>query len=345
VDIWAQVLHRAPEKIGINDDFFELGGHSLSAVQLMAKVNKQFTQLLPLSVMFTAGNVGALAQLITNKEAVSVDILVPIQAKGNAPPVFGIPGAGGNVLSLQPLSSVLGPNQPFYGLQPVGLDGKTPPLDTVEQTAKANIAALKTVQPHGPYSLVGHSYGGVVAFEMARMLVEQAEQVSTLVLLDSLAPAVMQETIADDEATGLFDACTVVGNLYGATLPLDLKRMQQSSREENIRYLVYMLSQCGVEINVEQFSAFYRVYQANVQSYRTYRPSMLSQKVDVALYRATQGHDDGEMTPKDYGWNKLLPAPVLICDVEADHFSMLEEPHVQKIAEVFRVSAALAASY
>jgi amino acid adenylation domain-containing protein len=345
VEIWAQVLNREPEKIGVNDNFFELGGHSLSAVQLMAKMNRHFNQLLPLAAMFTAPNIRALAKLISSKEAVPVDILVPMQTNGDALPIFGVPGAGGNVFSLQPLSKAFGSSQPFYGLQPVGLDGKTSPLDSVEQTAKANIAALKAVQPHGPYTLVGHSYGGVVAFEMARMLLEQAEQISSLILLDSLAPSVMQERDGGDDATDLFDACTEVANLHGATLAIDLERLRQSSSEENVQYVVELLNGCGIEINGEQFSAFYRVYQANLGCYRAYRPSMLAQKIDVALYRATQGHEDGQITPVDCGWNQLLAGPVRVHDVEANHFSMLEEPHIEQIAGALGLPSALAASY
>src|SRR5262249_30787694 len=83
-EIWAEVLKL--ERVGRHDNFFELGGHSLSAVRLMAKINGRFKQLLPLAVMFTAPNVAALAKLISSKEATSIDILVPIQTDGNAPP-------------------------------------------------------------------------------------------------------------------------------------------------------------------------------------------------------------------------------------------------------------------
>jgi pimeloyl-ACP methyl ester carboxylesterase len=254
-------LNLGPEKIGVNDNFFELGGHSLLAVQLMAKINRRFKQLLPLAVIYTAPNIAALAELISSEEATPIGILVPIQTNGDAPPVFGVPGVGGNVLSLQPLSRALGANQPFYGLQAVGLDGKTLPLNSVEQTAQANIAAVKTLQPLGPYSLIGHSYGGVVAYEMARILLEQAEQVSSLILLDSIAPSVMQEQPANDEATELFEACTTVANLYGAKLGIDLERLRQSSSGENVQYIVNLLNDGGVEINGEQFATLCSVYR------------------------------------------------------------------------------------
>jgi len=339
VKIWADVLRLAPEKIGTNDNFFALGGHSMSAVQLMAKINSRFGQLLPLSAIFISPNIATLAKVILTKDATSFAILVPIQTNGDAPPIFGIPGAGGNVLSLQPLSTALGGKQPFYGLQAVGLDGKTPPFDSVEQTAQANIGALKTLQPTGPYSLIGHSYGGVVAYEMARILLEQNDEVSSLILLDSIAPWVMQERAASDETAELFDACTTLANLYGADLEIDIDRLRRSSNEENIRYIVGLLNDRGLEISNEHFAAFHSVYRANLLCYRSYKPSMLSQEIDVSLYRAAQGHQDGLTLLRDYGWNRLLQGPIRIYDVEAHHFSILEKVHIQG-TQAFNLSTA-----
>jgi thioesterase domain-containing protein/acyl carrier protein len=326
VEIWAEVLKLAPEKIGINDGFFELGGHSLSAVQLMAKINKRFEQMLPLAIVFTAPNISALATLLTNhEEALCAGILVPIQTNGSAPPIFAVPGAGGNVLSLQPLSEALGSDQPFYGLQAVGLDGKTLPLNSVEETAKANITALKVVQPCGPYSLVGHSYGGVVAFEMTRILLEQEERVSSLVLIDSVAPSVMQNMQADNEAAEFFAACTTMASLYGINLSVDLNRLRELSTEERVHYLTDSLSEIGVEINAGQLNAFLDVYRANQACYRRYMPSLLPVAINVSLYRAIERHQHDAIMPHDYGWGQLLQAPIRIHDVEADHFSIFKK--------------------
>src|ERR1051326_5607792 len=117
-EIWAELLK--VERVGRQDNFFELGGHSLLAVQLMAKINNRFRRLLPLGVIFAAPNISAMAQLISNRETSSNVILVPIQTQGDEQPIFGVPGVGGNVLSLQPLIRALGNNQPFYGLPAVG---------------------------------------------------------------------------------------------------------------------------------------------------------------------------------------------------------------------------------
>ena len=316
--IWQEILR--VERVGRNDDFFELGGHSLSAVQLMAKINRRFEQLLPLSVMFTAPNVAALAKVISTQEAKPGDILIPIQTSGDARPVFAIPAAGGNVLSLHPLSKTLGAQRPFYGLGMVGLDGRTAPLNSVEETAKLNIAALKTLQPNGPYSLIGHSYGGVIAYEMARLLLEDDEEIASLTLIDTRAPAVLQETVRHDVAAELAEACMVAAGQHDADVGIEVERLRQLPDDEKVHYLVALLKEHGLDVDAGQFNAFYRVYRANQHCYRTYTPPRLSHKLEVSLYRAVASNGHG---PADYGWNQLLQSPIRVHDVDADHFSIL----------------------
>ncbi|HEX6100799.1 MAG TPA: amino acid adenylation domain-containing protein, partial [Thermoanaerobaculia bacterium] len=334
VAIWAEVLNRAPETIGVHDNFFELGGHSLTAVQLMAKANRHFQQMLPLAVLFTAPDVAALASLISKEEAPPFDILVPIQPHGDAPPVFAVPGAGGNVLSLRPLGQSLGERQPLFAFQAIGLDGRTPPLDSVEDTARANIAAMKTVQPSGPYRLVGHSYGGVVAYEMARALLEQGEEVSSLTLLDSLAPSVMRGHPVHDEVSDLVEACRAVADLDGAMPEIDVDELRLLPFDEIVRSLAGLLKDRGLEIDSEQLTTFYGVYRANLLSYRAYTPLLLPRTIDVSLYRATQGRPERQDLPGDYGWDELLPSPIVASDVHADHFSIMAKVPIRDMGSV-----------
>jgi len=90
-----------------------------------------------------------------------------------------------------------------------------------------------------------------------------------------------------------------------------------------------VLNDYGLEINGEQFAAFCRVYRANLLCYRTYKPSMLSRKIAVSLYIATQEHQDRTAMPRDYGWNQLLPSPIRIFQVDGNHFSILEKVHIE----------------
>jgi thioesterase domain-containing protein len=111
-----------------------------------------------------------------------------MQPGGTRPPLYCVPGAGGNAIYLYNLARELGPNQPFYGLQGVGLDGDAEPHTTVEDMAAHYIAEIRSVQPVGPYHLAGHSLGGWVAFEMARQLQRDGHEVSMLAIIDTPVP-------------------------------------------------------------------------------------------------------------------------------------------------------------
>jgi len=350
VDIWAELLNLKRENVGVNDNFFELGGHSLLAVQIIAKMEVVLTQKLPVSIIITAPTIAAIAK-VDEQKAASFDIVVPMQAKGSKLPIFAIPGADGGVLPYLPLSQSLGNEQPFYGLQAVGLDGKTPPLDSVEKTAEANIYALKKIQNTGPYSFVGFSYGGLVAYEMARLLLEQGEDVRSLVILDTLLPSAKPSQSGSDaadnensdEITMLFEVCKTVASLSGAIFNLDIKQLQNIAEKERSQYIVDLLKEYDLDITIEQFETFYSVFKANDRGYRVYKPQGLSQTIDVSLYRATENNiaewDQNERDlPDDYGWNQLLLDPINTYEVEANHFSILNKEHSQYIAKQISLS-------
>src|SRR5262249_17511752 len=103
-------------------------------------------------------------------------------------PFFCVHGGGGNVLVCGDLCRRLGSDQPFYGLQACGVDGRRRPLPSVEAMAESYLTAIRQVQPTGPYVLGGYSGGGVIAFEMARRLIEFGQEVALLVMFDTVAP-------------------------------------------------------------------------------------------------------------------------------------------------------------
>jgi acyl carrier protein len=184
--IWEDVLNVRP--IGVTDNFFTLGGHSLLAVRLIALLQQQFEQNLPLATLFLAPTIEHLASTLGQPmDERQWSPLVKIQSGGSKRPFFCVPGAGGNVIYFYHLARYLGSDQPFYDLQARGLDGEQMPHAQVEDMAAYYIEALQTVQPQGPYLLGGHSFGSYVAFEMALQLLHQGQEVAMLAILDTRA--------------------------------------------------------------------------------------------------------------------------------------------------------------
>jgi non-ribosomal peptide synthetase component F/thioesterase domain-containing protein len=183
--IWEGTLGVRP--IGVRQNYFDLGGNSMLAVGLFAQLEKAFAVRLPLSTLFAAQTVEEFAEILRNKEAApDWSPLVAIQPNGARPRFFCVHGGGGNVLIYRALSRHLGPDQPIYGLQSQGLDGKLPYLTRIEDMAALYVKEITKIQPHGPYYLGGYCMGGTVALEMAQRLRAEGEKVALLALFDTI---------------------------------------------------------------------------------------------------------------------------------------------------------------
>ena len=185
--IWRKVL--GIPAVGVHDDFFDLGGNSLLAVLLAARIEKRCGVAVTPAVLFEAPTVSRLAAWIRERgAALSWSPLVAIQPNGDRPPFFCVHGAGGHVVGYADLARRLGPDQPVYGLQAIGLDGRQVPETDLQAMAARYVTEIRSLQPRGPYYLGGLSFGGVVAFEMARALDAQGERVGLLALFDTTRP-------------------------------------------------------------------------------------------------------------------------------------------------------------
>jgi amino acid adenylation domain-containing protein len=174
-------------EVGVNDDFFDLGGHSLTAAHLFREINICFNLNLPLATLFHAPTVRRLANLIRDAEDQQMSApVVKIQPNGSRPPMYCIGEVSGEVIVFRRLAQELGQDQPMYGLQPFRLLGPRP---TVQQLAAAYIRELRERDDPQPFCLLGYSFGGLVAVEMARQLQLSGVTPPVVVLIDAAYPA------------------------------------------------------------------------------------------------------------------------------------------------------------
>jgi len=185
--IWESILGVSP--IGTRDDYFELGGHSMMAVRLFSEIKKAFDIELPLATLYHAPTIEALAQVLSAGSASGLwASLVPINRTGRKPPLYCVSGIGGGVLVFRDLAVLLGADQPVYGLQPKSDWIQKAAFTSLPEIASHYIEVIQETQPKGPYYLSGYSFGGLVAFEMARQLTAAGMQVEFLGLFDTTAP-------------------------------------------------------------------------------------------------------------------------------------------------------------
>jgi len=166
--LWEDVLGIRP--VGVEDGFFDLGGRSLLAARLFIKIAHKFGRELPLTTLIHAPTVELLAnELRPSAKKIDYPTLVPMKA-GARPPFFCVHGGAGSTLFMHRLAEKMDSDQPFYGIEPEGLDGRRFQRTTIAQIAAHYLSEIRKIQPTGPYYIGGYCFGGVVAFEMAQQL-------------------------------------------------------------------------------------------------------------------------------------------------------------------------------
>jgi amino acid adenylation domain-containing protein len=198
--MWLKLLRL--DRVGVYDNFFDLGGQSFSGSQLVAWIHEMFHVDLPVSEFFASPTIAELARRIerVGKENPAAGkktwtYLCELQRGGDRRPIFVFPGGGGGEPEFFVygfLARHVGAEYPFYGLRARGADGTLRPHTSVEQMADAYVEEIRAMQPEGPYFLMGECAGGVNAYEAARQLAAQGQQVAMLVLMDVERPTWMK---------------------------------------------------------------------------------------------------------------------------------------------------------
>jgi thioesterase domain-containing protein/acyl carrier protein len=207
--VWQEVLGVA--QVGVEDNFFEVGGSSLSALRLAAACQSHLGLRLPVTAVFRHQTIRSLTTALERGALDAADPLLPLQTQGQQAPLFCVHPIGGSAHGYVALARALGPDQPVYGLQALG----RAPSATLAEMARDYIDAIRRVQPRGPYRLLGHSFGGLVAFEMARQLEAEGERVAMLALLDTSIPDPAEQPSPDEALV----AALIQAEALSATAP------------------------------------------------------------------------------------------------------------------------------
>jgi thioesterase domain-containing protein/acyl carrier protein len=328
LQIWKRVL--GLHALGVDDDYFDVGGHSLTAVRLVSEVERLIGISVPISTLFQARTVRRLASLLTTKGWLpDWSCLVPIRESGSLPPVFCVHGIGSQALEFSDLAKALGEDQPVFAFQSRGLDGQSQPFERIEDMAGQYIAEMRRVQPFGPYSLMGYSFGGVIAFEMAHQLKASSESIDFLGLLDSSFPGhTMVRDVPFLERILLHGRTMVRRGSLSKSAVYAWHRIVQLW----IRTGRYLTQVAQVAPRVQSGTALQKVVTANRRAWLAYLPQVWDGPLTMfasADSASIWGDPRGQ-------WSEVVDGKLDVVWVPGLHTGMLEPQRVSILAQAIK---------
>lgn len=313
-DIWRQLLKL--DEVGLNDNFFDLGGHSLLAAKMFSDIETEFHQVLPVSVIFEADTIAKLANLlVTGNGHDNTSSLVTMQRGESATAIFCIHNVDGEVVAYRQFIKHFKDQYSIYGVR--YSQNQTGSRPTVTELARRYVEDIRRVHPAGPVVLIGHSLGGVIAFEMARQFTAHKQHVHLLAMIDTTQPeytfermSLWQKTVNDLKIARSMSFQHLWSFLLRKFRNLLASGLQRSAREQSVQPLGSTRS------------------QELIHAACFYTPVRDVEK--IVLFRASKRKADDVILDETLGWGKV--APVDVYHVAASHNSILEEPHVTEIA-------------
>ncbi|MER7344730.1 amino acid adenylation domain-containing protein [Streptomyces aurantiacus] len=270
--------------VGIDDNFFDLGGHSLLAAQLARRIELTWGTGVDTATLFVAPTVAALAERLgTDDQRFAFDVVLPLRRTGDRPALFCVHPAGGVGWMYSVLMRQLGADHPVYALQARGLGGDEPLPGDIADMADDYVAQIRSIQPKGPYHLLGWSFGGMVAHAAATRLQAAGERVGLLALLDSYVIA-DHPSLPPEDAFGGARAMFATLLAFAGVQPAGL-RLDELTTE---RFLELVQSTDSVLSGVAErhLIGMGSVYSNNLKLGRTFRPDVF--RGDVLFFAGRQ---------------------------------------------------------
>ncbi|MGH2447204.1 MAG: thioesterase domain-containing protein, partial [Chloroflexota bacterium] len=307
---------------------------SLLAVQLFARIKSSLGRNLPMASLFEAPTIAQMARILQQSATAGAwGSLRAIKPEGDRPPLFLVPGIGGDVIVYHELAPLLAPEQRAYGLQPPGLDGIQKPIQNMAKLAAHLVKEIRALQKHGPYYLGGLCVGGVVAFEMAHQLIAAGEDVALLALFETWPPSVHRAGVIPQFMPPFLNVPIALGNgiarLPGALLRArpkqwlsHLRGRLRSAHEIVAGRNVYEADTAGLYTGLVSRATYWAMYK--------YFPRIYPGRIVlfIASDRPLVSRPDGRLL-----WRKLAKYGCQIYYAGGnDSSAMLKRPHVELIA-------------
>ncbi|WSG61650.1 amino acid adenylation domain-containing protein [Nocardia sp. NBC_01730] len=317
------------DRAGVDDGFFTLGGNSLAATQLVARLAESTGVDVPLPWIFTDPTPQSLARRIDTRlrgldeqdpdDALSV--MLPLRAAGTGPPLFCVHPAIGLAWGFSGLVQHLDPDRPVHGLQSPALTDPTARFDTLDQLAARYVREIRSVQPHGPYHLLGYSLGGTIAHAIAVQLRSEGDPVATLAMMDTRV--VTARSVRAPTPT-IADVLAEFGGLAVPQDPADLTM-------ETVAELLHRQGGLFTAVTPEHLVILQDDYTRLVDLTWNHRPASFDG--DLIYFSATTGHADDGASPA-LAWNDHVTGRITEHHIPTRHERMTDPDALRAIGHV-----------
>lgn len=334
--IWKDVLKL--EALNVNDNFFDLDGDSLHAVDLQTAVEKTFGQKVNVNAILTYPTVASYAKFLEGVELKNnYKSLVPIKSTGNKMPLYIIHGSGYNLTNFVNLAACLDAEQPLYSLQPLGMDGKEEPYDSMEEIARFYVSEILKHNADGPYALAGYSFGGYVAIEMKRQMEGMGKTIKFIGVSDTDAGVLpykkkglrkFPKKVLRQFPKAVFITRSFFNN------PSETYNYQKTFMLKKLRRLFGTTSVSGIirtdtDLNLDKISLKQQV-ALNKYVLKPFSGQLHLFKAQKRLYFVDEF--------KYLGWKKFALDGVVIHQIPGDHRTMFLHPHVEHLAAMIQAA-------
>ncbi len=256
--------------------------------------------------------------------------LLEFRAGGERPPLVLLPALGGDVRVYAELVQQLGDDQPVYAFRPRGVDQDLPPHLTMEDMCADYAAALRELQPAGPYHLAGWSTGGIYAFALAEALQRSGDEVALVALFDTPLPSICDGVDVADDARFLCTLVNFANRFAGTRVQVDYDKLMALPSGERFPAALAEARREGL-IPAETPESFVRrlvhVGEANVRVIQSYQARGLDRPVYLFVPETKGGLAEVSgrevSADEDHGWSTVVGQAVELQTVPGDHFTMM----------------------
>ncbi|MFC8131199.1 alpha/beta fold hydrolase [Streptomyces sp. NPDC057302] len=340
-DVYARVLNS--EKVPTTASFFDLGGTSLDVLRLKLEIQTEFgIDDVPMSTLLQAPSVRALASRLTAARSdggdSAYDPLVPLQVTGDGTPLFCVHPGLGEVLVFVNLAKYFTGERPFYALRARGFGQGESHFGSFDDMVSTYVEAMRRAQPSGPYAVAGYSYGGAVAFEIAKKLEAEGDEVK-FVGVFNLPPSIsgrMNEITFTDGAINLALFLELIAAADVEGLTATLRPLPEADQLAHLVDHAPKRRLIELDLTVERFTTWVHLAQSMVHLGRTYEPSGSVDDVRVFYCTPLKGTKQEWLDGQLRQWDDFTRGPNQYIEVDGEHYTLMSPQHVQSFQATLR---------